>query len=45
MSNECRTCMASVRDVFDGMFVIKLCEGEGLKMLVHHHTFFLNVDG
>lgn len=36
--------MASVGDVFDGVFVIKLCEDEGLKMLVHH-TFFLNVDG
>lgn len=45
MTNECRTCMASVNDMFDGVFVIKLCEGEGLEMLVHHHAFFLNVDG
>lgn len=43
MSNEWRTCVASVGDVFDGVFVIKLCEDEGLKMLVHH-IFFLNVD-
>lgn len=37
--------MASVCDVFNGVFAIKLCEGEGLKMLVHHHALFLNVDG
>lgn len=43
MSNEWRTCMASVGDVLDGVFVIKLCEDEGLKMLVLH-TFFVNVD-
>lgn len=40
-----RTCVPRVNDAFNDMFVIKLCEGEGVKVLVHHHIFCLNVDG
>lgn len=40
-----RTCVPRVNDALNDMFVIKLCEGEGVKMLVHHHVFCLNVDG
>ena len=34
----------SVRDLFDGAFVIKLCDGEGHETLVHHHTYCCKVD-
>lgn len=37
--------MPCVHDGLDGVFVIKLCEREGAKVLVHHSVFLLDVDG
>lgn len=40
-----QTRVARVRDVLDGVFVVKLCESEGPEPLVRHGVARLDVDG